>query len=387
MAIRILYKTLYSCMFLVLCHAASGQRKNVSLKDSTDGNLDLSDFMIDANGFVPVPILITEPALGGFGGGIVPVFLKKRPPIVDEVRGKPYVTPVAPDITGGLAMYTANGTWMVAGFRRGTFVKQRIKYMIGGAYGDINLSFYRTVQQKGEVEFKFNGKIIPVFTNAVKKLGHSNWYAGFKYLFLKADLTYRGDPLLPPDFVKTREYNSIISKLGVIVELDNRDNVFTPDNGIKLHFDASMSDGSIGSDYDYTEVSYYTYLYKKMSRRLIGGLRIDGQQTFNDPPFFLLPYINMRGVQAARYQGNATILSEGELRWNFVERWSLILFGGAGKAFDSWDEFGGADWVGSYGSGFRYLIARKFQLRMGVDVAKGPDSWTYYIVFGSSWLK
>ena len=64
---------------------------------------DLSDFIIDANGFIPVPILITEPALGGFGGGLVPIFLKKRPPYIDTVKGKQVITPIAPDITGAAA--------------------------------------------------------------------------------------------------------------------------------------------------------------------------------------------------------------------------------------------------------------------------------------------
>ena len=57
------------------------------------------------------------------------------------------------------------------------------------------------------------------------------------------------------------------------------------------------------------------------------------------------------------------------------------------KAFDQWSDFGSADFVYSYGTGFRYLIARKFKLRMGIDIAKGPEDFAYYIVFGSNWLK
>ena len=56
------------------------QKKKVTLKDSLDGAFDLSDYVIDANGFVPVPMIITEPAVGGFGGALIPVFIKKRPP-------------------------------------------------------------------------------------------------------------------------------------------------------------------------------------------------------------------------------------------------------------------------------------------------------------------
>ena len=35
--------------------------------DTTDGALDLSRFLVEHNGFVPVLMVITEPALGGFG--------------------------------------------------------------------------------------------------------------------------------------------------------------------------------------------------------------------------------------------------------------------------------------------------------------------------------
>src|SRR6478736_8839290 len=116
-------RRIISALFLLLIVSsvtAQEKKKPVSLKDSTDGSFDLSDFIIDANGFIPVPILITEPALGGFGGGLVPIFLKKRPPYIDTVKGKQVITPIAPDITGAAIMYTLNGTWLLAAFRSGT---------------------------------------------------------------------------------------------------------------------------------------------------------------------------------------------------------------------------------------------------------------------------
>ena len=95
----------------------------------------------------------------------------------------------------------------------------------------------------------------------------------------------------------------------------------------------------------------------------------------------------MGGVPTVRYQGKADILSEGEMRWDIVNRWSPVLFGGTGKAFDDGKKFNDTDWITSYGTGFRYLLARKFKLRVGIDVARGPDEWAYYIVFGSNWVK
>ena len=62
-------------------------------------------------------------------------------------------------------------------------------------------------------------------------------------------------------------------------------------------------------------------------------------------------------------------------------------YGGLASAFNDWDQAFAKPVVYSYGTGFRYLLARKFKLRMGVDVARGPEDWAYYIVFGSNWLR
>ena len=183
------------------------------------------------------------------------------------------------------------------------------------------------------------------------------------------------------------ELDRVVSQLGGIVELDSRDNIFTPDKGIKLHTDAVISDNFLGSDYDFWKLNMYMYAYTPVSKKIVAGLRIDGQQVLNDAPFYMLPYITMRGIPALRYQGNTALLSEIEMRWDIKPRWSLMGFSGAGKAFNDWNKFDAADWVWSYGTGFRYLIARKFKLRAGIDVAHGPGTWAYYIVFGSNWVK
>jgi hypothetical protein len=368
--------------FVVLSQA---NKKHVSLKDSLDGKLDLSDYIIDANGFVPIPMIITEPALGGFGAAIIPVFIRKNPPYLDSINGQLVKTPVAPNITGGIGVYTVNGTWGGVAFRSGTLVKSRIKYIIGGGYINLNMAFYKTFFQD-EKKLDFNFKVTPFYLQAIKRIRFSHWYAGFKYLFLHTNVRYKGDSVLEA-VGKPLESKSTISQLGAIIELDKRDNIFTPDRGIKLHVDAVISDKILGSDYDYWKMNYYMYAYGRISKKIVGGLRIDGRQAFGDPPFYMLPYIDMRGIPAERYQGNVDLLSEVEMRWDVVPRWSIMAYTGAGKAFDEWDKFNDASWAWSYGTGFRYLLARKFKLRMGIDVAHGPDTWAYYIVFGSNWVK
>ena len=100
-----------------------------------------------------------------------------------------------------------------------------------------------------------------------------------KYLFLKAEVKYNGDKRLD-SLGKTFEVNSTVSQLGAIIELDNRDNIFTPDKGLKIHLDGSRSDDFLGSDYEYWRVNYYMYAYKPLSKKLVAGFRLDATTGF-----------------------------------------------------------------------------------------------------------
>ena len=85
-----------------------------------------------------------------------------------------------------------------------------------------------------------------------------------------------------------------------------------------------------------------------------------------------------------RYQGEETLLGELEARYDFNPRWSVLGFAGAGKAFSDRGN-GDSDTVVSKGLGFRYLIARRFGMRAGIDVAWGPEDTAFYIQMGSAW--
>jgi hypothetical protein len=363
-----------------------------SKKDSLDGKFDLSDYLIEANGFIPVPYIITEPALGGFGMAVIPVFIKKRPPYRDSIAGKLVETNIPPDFTGGGLAYTLNNTWMVMGFRSGTLIKSRIKYLIAGGYVNLNMDFYESFSHLGEKELHFNIRTFPLLLQASKRLWYSRWYAGLKYLFLKTKVNYAGGHALD-SLAQTLESDKLISALGALVEMDSRDNIFTPNSGMKLHVDANLSNQFFGSDFNFWRMNYYAIGYLPVTEgregngKLVTGLRVEGAQVFGDLPFYMKPYVNMRGIPVERYQGNAAVVTEAELRWDVVMRWSAVGFSGVGTAFDDWSAFGKSSWVVSYGAGFRYLLARKFKLRMGIDVAHGPDTWAYYIIFGTNWLR
>ena len=365
--------------------AQTGKQGQAVFKDSLDGAFDFSDFLMELNGFVPVPYVITEPAVGGFGGALGLVFIRKQPPLIDTVRSNIKIIPTRPTVTGVAVAYTANDTWLVGAARSGTWRKFRARYRIIAAYVNLNLSFYRTPEGEEEHEYEFNIKTFPVSGYLMKQFKGTVWSAGLQYLFLSSKVKPKSGDF--PDFIEDKEVNSDVSMPGVVVEFDNRDNIFTPDKGLKFNVNFGWSDDAFGSDYNYTNLNILAYGYYPFSKKIIGGLRYEMQQVFDDAPFYLLPYVDLRGIPVMRYQGNIFSVIEGEVRWDFVPRWSLVAFAGTGKAYDTWSDFDDTDYVSSGGAGVRYLLARKFKLRMGVDVARGPEQWAYYIVLGSAWRK
>ncbi|WP_289664269.1 BamA/TamA family outer membrane protein [Flavobacterium panacagri] len=375
---------LFSLLILLAFNTLNAQKYKISVKDSLDGAFDLSDYIIYAHGFIVVPTIITEPALGNIGGALVPIFLKKHAPVIDEDGKKRFINP---DITGGIGMYTGNKSWMAGAFRSATLIKPRILYRVAAGYGDVNLSFYANNRPNlPDQEFKLNFRSTIFYTQWLKQFKNAKWSAGPQYMFLNSKINLP-DFNLPPPFVKPGDIKSTVSQLGGAIQFDNRDNIFTPDKGIRIQSDFFWSDNAIGSDYDAWRVNLSAIGYYPLAKTLIGGLRVEGEQAFGSPPFYLRPGINLRGIPAARYQGKTSIVTEAELRWDVYKRWSIMGFGGLASAFDDWDQAFAKPVVYSYGTGFRYLVARKFKLRMGVDVAKGNEDWAYYIVFGSNWMR
>jgi hemolysin activation/secretion protein len=101
----------------------------------------------------------------------------------------------------------------------------------------------------------------------------------------------------------------------------------------------------------------------------------------------MLPFVWLRGIPALRYQGEAAATFEAELRWDFTRRWSLVGFIGEGwTSYDHFSDTALKDGHIAGGIGFRYLLARAFRLRAGIDLARGPEDSAIYITVGNAWL-
>ncbi len=64
-------------LLLALCLApAQAEGWLEHFRDPQDGQFDMSEWLLDHKGFLPVPIIITEPAVG-YGGGAALVFFSE----------------------------------------------------------------------------------------------------------------------------------------------------------------------------------------------------------------------------------------------------------------------------------------------------------------------
>src|SRR5262245_34661688 len=103
-------------------------------RDPEDGQFDVSSFLEKPHGFLPVPIVITEPAVG-YGGGLAGMFLRPREQAGEQGWARPNISAVG-------AVGTENGTRMAFAGDASRWLDGRVKTLAGLGGGHINLDFY-----------------------------------------------------------------------------------------------------------------------------------------------------------------------------------------------------------------------------------------------------
>lgn len=353
--------------------------------DPEDGMFDVSHWLAEKKGFFPVPIIITEPAVG-YGLGAALVFL--HDPLAGRVPDGETFDPQSKDAEGKLippsvsalfGMYTENDTWMAGGVHLGIWKNDNIRYMGALATGSINIKFYRNILGQ---DITINSNIEPdVLYQGLKfRLAGSRFFAGASYLLLDTNSEI-GFSIVDPGFKTNSRDAGVIFSL----EYDSRNTIFTPTDGISSSIEATLFREEVGSDTNFERYKAKILYFTPLSDSFVLGLRgdietVNGSQ--EDIPFYMYPDVSLRGVPVMRYQGETAGVAEFELGWNFTTRWSVLGFAGAGRTTGIVDN---DTTVYSKGVGLRYFIARRFGAHVGFDIAKGPEDTALYLQFGHAW--
>jgi hypothetical protein len=347
--------------------------------DPDDGQFDLSYFLEHARGFLPIPLVITEPAVG-YGGGGAAMFVRPRHEAGDQGFSRPNLSAI-----GGFA--TENGSRGAFAGDASRWLDDRLRTLVGGGTGQVNLDFYglgadrSSLDQKVRYSLHFTGVVAQANWQLAPK---SPWAAGLRFVYADVDPKLRDEPAFPGLVDRARVK---VAAPTAVLEFDTRDNIFTPTRGIYAESSVLFSREAFGATDDFERFQQVLIGWWPATPAVTLGARANYAWSSAGTPFFLRPYVQLRGVPAVRYQGDSAASLELEARWQFYGRWSVVGFGGVGSSRSTHGAFDATQTVGAGGVGFRYELASKFGMHVGVDIAQSRGTTAVYLQVGNAWFR
>ena len=339
--------------------------------------INLSYLRASPRAFPPIPLIITEPAVG-YGLGATALFLRPRQEAGEEGWARPNAS-----VLGGFA--TQNGTWMAMGGDASRWLDGRLRSLAGAGVGKINLDFYGRNGAPADTPVGYTLDLAGAMVQADWTLApRSPWSVGLRYAFADVQPKLRDAPSVP---VLEDLFHVRVSAPTGVLTYDSRDNVLTPTRGLYAETSYMVSRKDLGSSKDFEEFTQTLIGWLPLASRWTLAARADYQTASLGTPFFMQPFVGLRGVPAMRYQGDKVTSGEVEATWQFHQRWSAVAFVGSGRAENDRQRVSGSQGVTSGGIGLRYELARKFGLHAGLDLAFSPGTSVVIIQVGSAWAR
>lgn len=360
-----------SVLALSVTVCAASEMANL-VHDDEDGAFDLSELLLTPKGFLPIPLLITEPAVG-YGLGLAPVWFHRPPEIVGGDR--PQLIVPSASVVAGFA--TLEGSWGVGGGHLHSWGADTWRYRGFAGYGALELSTAGLDERYDRTTVDY-GLDVRFVVQEVSRRVAEGFRVGLRYRYSRSDVRVE-------DFERLST-STRIAGLGLVLSFDGRDNLLSPNRGWRIDLRPSYQAEWLGGDAEYAKVTVRsTGQWNPTPLRL--GVKFDGGWAGDGAPFYDLPFIQLRGVPALAYLGEYAMSIEGEIGWDVTQRWTVLAFGGLGRADDAFAWTREASEIESGGAGVRYLLARRFGLRAGTDLAWGPGGdFAFYVVVGSPWF-
>jgi hypothetical protein len=375
---------LCASFFSAAAAVAADPDSGSKLRSSEDGALDIGKFLDEPYGFLPLVIPITEPAVG-YGAAGALAFIQKPPEPADESArkagfGRPNIT-----VGGGLA--TENGTrgWFAGDLRH--WGGDRVQTLVGVFGATANLDFYGLGRDEDLQRRPLAYALEPLggmLRTKVRIAGSRSW-VGLNYALVDTQVSF--DAVAGTTGLPAHEDSSRVGGLTPMYSYDSRDTIFTSTRGLYFQGGAGFFSPVLGGDDTFQRVSLDAMYFHPMTKSLFFGVRGGATFAFGEVPFYLKPFITLRGAPALRYQGDTVAETETEVRWQFYKRWSAVGFAGYGGAWNGTFNTHDTQTLVTGGTGFRYELARSYGLHAGLDTAWSQDDHAIYVVIGSAWMR
>ncbi|TMI62550.1 MAG: hypothetical protein E6H07_14120 [Bacteroidetes bacterium] len=285
--------------------------------------------------------------------------------------------------TGIFGMYTGQKSYIVLGFSKLYFAKDRWRVTAAAGTMDINFQFYLEEPAASTGNFydyssKANLLVLQVQRNIFKRL-----YFGPTTSFIKSTTTFGFPDVSGKDSVS----KSTLNNIGYIISNDTRDHVQNPTRGIFLNFKNQFYRSWAGSDYEFERYlltyNQFIKLNKKDDKKIL-ALRASLNIATGDVPFegqTVVGSDDIRGYSQGQYRNDQVYTLQAEYRWNFYKRWGLVAFAGVASAVEKLSDIPDNDILPGVGAGIRFKMLPKEKVNIGIDgaVGKGDYSITFRI--------
>lgn len=366
------------------------EEETAELEEEAEKDSFKSRLLKGKNGYrlLPIPMLITEPAIGtGLGLALTlfhPVKTGKtgaapRVGSLDTISDSGKTREAPPVSTAVLGAYTNNKTWAVGLGHVNNWRNDSIRYRGGLGFARVNSEVFIR-----DIPIGFTSEASLLYQGVRFRIRNSDFLLGGTFNYTSADNTFDVEP--PQDAPPGSFANSFRNiGLAATALYDTLDSSSFPRKGRQVDLSLWRYDEAIGGDFDYWMTKIKFLSFHSLTDKATLGLRLSFWGVDGRPPFFAYPYVDLRGIPALRYQDKKTGLFEIEGRYRVRPRIEVSVFGGLGYVSDDVPLFTNPDNIYNFGVGGRYNIFESHNIWIGLDIARGPEDWHGYIQVGHQW--
>jgi hypothetical protein len=222
-------------------------------------------------------------------------------------------------IAAGAGFYTSDGSCGGGIALFYPFRRDQCRYFgaLGGA--SLNLNFYGFDADgplaTDPVPYTLDPRFLVQRLQA--RIKRTAFFAGAQYLYVNTKTAF--DAALPGD-VPPRDLELSLGGLGASVEVDTRDNLLDAKRGMDVTASGTWYADAFGSDVAFERNQVQGLFYWQPGKTWGYGPRVDSRFSSGDAPFFMKPFLSMRGIASGQYSNNVTLLGEGEVRYSLDSR-------------------------------------------------------------------
>lgn len=319
-----------------------------------------------------IPLPITNPSLGT---GIVVAAVAFYNP-----NGAP-----SPWISGGAAMKTSNGNWLVGGFHSMSLDHDLYRITAAAGAGKLVNDYYGIGPDAGDrnVATKLDDKIVAVRLQGQRRV-LPGLYAGIRVLYVNVDASNSdAAPPYPDLVIPADQAKSSLVQLGPAVTYDTRDDTLNPRKGIYAHAEWLWSVKVLGGDYGSRKLTAGANWYRPYGRNTVLAFHAGICGASSGSPFYDLCLYgqknDLRGYKSGRYRDGASWALQAEVRQHLFGRFGAVAFGGVGGIAPTLGRIGDSKILPAGGAGLRYQPSRKTNINLRLDLAFGRDSQGVYL--------